>query len=67
VAEASDYFLSEDQLRAVFEEKVLDFVFGQYQPQERPVLVLLGAQPAAGKSQARRRSSNGTRTVSWCR
>ncbi|TCC33875.1 hypothetical protein E0H75_42210 [Kribbella capetownensis] len=51
MAEASDYFLSEDELRTRFEERVIDYVFGPYQPQDRPVLVLVGAQQAAGKSQ----------------
>ena len=52
MAEASDYFLSEAELRTLFEEDVLNFVFGPYQPQSRPVLVLVGAQQAAGKSHA---------------
>ncbi|WP_455355896.1 zeta toxin family protein [Streptomyces sp. SYSU K217416] len=52
MAEASDYFLTEEQLRDRFEERVRDFVFSGYSPQEQPVLVLLGGQPAAGKSQA---------------
>jgi UDP-N-acetylglucosamine kinase len=59
VAEASDYFLTEDELKTRFEERVLEFVFGPYQPQDHPVLVLVGAQQAAGKSfaiaQARQR------------
>jgi len=50
--EASDYFLTEKQLRDRFEERVKDFVFSGYTPQGQPVLVLLGGQPAAGKSQA---------------
>ncbi|MFI9155683.1 zeta toxin family protein [Streptomyces sp. NPDC053367] len=52
MSEARDYFLTEEQLRARFEERVRDFVFHGYAPQEQPVLVLVGAQPAAGKSQA---------------
>ncbi|MEV6357914.1 zeta toxin family protein [Streptomyces hydrogenans] len=48
----SAYFLTEDQLRARFEERVREFVFGGYAPQQTPALVLLGGQPAAGKSQA---------------
>lgn len=52
MAETSDYFLTEEQLRARFEERVRDFVFSGYTPQDQPVLVLVGAQPAAGKSQA---------------
>jgi UDP-N-acetylglucosamine kinase len=52
VAEARDYFLTEKQLRDRFEERVKDFVFSGYTPQDQPVLVLLGGQPAAGKSQA---------------
>lgn len=52
MAEASDYFLTEKELRDRFEERVKDFVFSGYTPQQQPVLVLLGAQPAAGKSQA---------------
>ncbi|MFF5808262.1 zeta toxin family protein [Streptomyces sp. NPDC012746] len=52
MTEASDYFLTEDQLRARFEERVKEFVFSGYEPQDQPVFVLLGGQPAAGKSQA---------------
>lgn len=52
MAKASDYFLTEKQLRDRFEERVRDFVFSGYSPQMEPVLVLLGGQPAAGKSQA---------------
>ncbi|WP_281154702.1 zeta toxin family protein [Streptomyces sp. HYC2] len=52
MAEARDYFLTEEQLRARFEERVRNFVFSGYAPQDQPVLVLVGAQPAAGKSQA---------------
>ncbi|MGA5425184.1 zeta toxin family protein [Streptomyces lavendulocolor] len=29
-----------------------DFIFSRHAPQSTPVVVLLGAQPAAGKSQA---------------
>jgi hypothetical protein len=56
VADASDYFLTEDELKTRFEERVLDYVFGPYQPQHQPVLVLVGAQQAAGKSQAMARA-----------
>ncbi|WP_225828518.1 zeta toxin family protein [Streptomyces naphthomycinicus] len=52
MAEARDYFLTEAQLRARFEERVRDFVFSGHSPRDEPVLVLAGAQPAAGKSQA---------------
>jgi hypothetical protein len=52
VAEASDYFLSEEELRTLFEEDVLDFVFGQYEPQSRPLLVL---SPAARRGRGRTR------------
>ncbi|MGW9256372.1 zeta toxin family protein [Streptomyces albidoflavus] len=52
MAEARDYYLREEELRRHFEEKVRDFVFSGYAPQDRPVLVLVGGQPAAGKSQA---------------
>lgn len=52
MAEASDYFLTEAQLQKRFETRVKDFVFAEYEPQGAPVLVLLGGQPAAGKSQA---------------
>ncbi|MFB8314678.1 zeta toxin family protein [Streptomyces sp. NPDC055961] len=52
MTDPSAYFLTEDQLRARFEERVKEFVFGGYEPQETPALVLLGGQPAAGKSQA---------------
>ncbi|MFF2778849.1 zeta toxin family protein [Streptomyces sp. NPDC058052] len=48
----SVYFLTEEQLRTHLEEQVCEFVFGGYEPQETPALVLLGGQPAAGKSQA---------------
>lgn len=52
MAEARDFFLTEEQLHDRFEERVRDFVFSGHAPQSTPVLVLLGAQPAAGKSQA---------------
>lgn len=52
MAEARDFFLTEKQLRDRFEDRVKEFVFGGYSPQVDPVLVLLGGQPAAGKSQA---------------
>ncbi|GLX41137.1 hypothetical protein Sros01_72100 [Streptomyces roseochromogenus] len=48
----SEFYLSEDELRARFEERVKEFVFGGYQPGTQLTLVLLGGQPAAGKSQA---------------
>ncbi|MEU3017063.1 zeta toxin family protein [Nocardiopsis sp. NPDC007018] len=40
------------ELHAIFEEEVAPFVFRNHQPTEHPELVLLGAQPAAGKSRA---------------
>lgn len=52
MAEARDYFLTGEQLRARFEERVRDFVFSGHSPQDRPVLILGGGQPAAGKSHA---------------
>ncbi|MGW2203220.1 zeta toxin family protein [Streptomyces sp. NPDC001774] len=53
MSDASSYFLTEEQLRARFDERVKEFVFSGYKPQENPAaLVLLGGQPAAGKSQA---------------
>jgi UDP-N-acetylglucosamine kinase len=69
VAEASDYFLTEAELRQRFDERVRDFVFGRYQPQTqpgRPVLVLVGGQQAAGRSQAIARPGSGTATRSSC-
>ncbi|MGA5579469.1 zeta toxin family protein [Streptomyces koyangensis] len=52
MAEARDYYLTEEELRRHFEARVRDFVFSGYARQDRPVLVLVGGQPAAGKSQA---------------
>ncbi|MEW1639062.1 zeta toxin family protein [Streptomyces sp. NPDC093801] len=52
MAEAGDYFLTEKELADLFDERVRDFVFRGYEPQESPPLVLVGGQPAAGKSQA---------------
>ncbi|MGW9370280.1 zeta toxin family protein [Streptomyces xanthophaeus] len=52
MTDPSDFYLSEDALRARFEERVKDFVFGGYQSGTQLTLVLLGGQPAAGKSQA---------------
>lgn len=53
MAEArEDYYLPEEELRRHFDERVRDFVFSGYAPQDRPVLILVGGQPAAGKSQA---------------
>ncbi|MBD3757341.1 MAG: zeta toxin family protein [Microbacterium sp.] len=39
-------------LRRVFEEEARDDLFAGHAPQEQPVLVLLGGQPAAGKTRA---------------
>ncbi|MFF2022972.1 zeta toxin family protein [Streptomyces sp. NPDC058171] len=52
MSDPSAYFLTEEQLRARFDARVKEAVFGSYQPQENPALVLLGGQPAAGKSRA---------------
>ncbi|MFJ8166515.1 zeta toxin family protein [Streptomyces sp. NPDC096136] len=52
MTEPSDYYLGEDALRARFEQRVRQRVFAGFEPQKRPVLVLLGGQPAAGKSMA---------------
>ncbi|MEH0589857.1 zeta toxin family protein [Streptomyces sp. B21-106] len=52
MTDPSTYFLTEEQLRARFDERVREFVFGGFEPQDEPTLVLLGGQPAAGKSQA---------------
>nr|WP_031080311.1 zeta toxin family protein [Streptomyces sp. NRRL S-118] len=52
MAEASDFFLTDKELRDRFDAHVRDFVFSGYARQPEPVLVLLGGQPAAGKSQA---------------
>nr|BAW81988.1 hypothetical protein [Streptomyces lavendulae] len=52
MTDPSSYFLTEQQLQARFDEKVREWVFSDYEPQTEPVLVLLGGQPAAGKSQA---------------
>lgn len=52
MAQPSDYYLTDDQVRTLFEQEVRPFVFGGYSPQARPVLSLFGAQQGAGKSQA---------------
>ncbi|MEU5030034.1 zeta toxin family protein [Streptomyces milbemycinicus] len=55
MVEASDYYLTDKELRDRFEDEkrgVRKFVFSRYTPQDNPVLILLGGQPAAGKSQA---------------
>lgn len=52
MTDPSEFYLPEDELRARFEERVKEFVFGGYQPGTQLTLVLLGGQPAAGKSQA---------------
>ncbi|MFH8574014.1 hypothetical protein [Streptomyces sp. NPDC017993] len=46
MTDPSEFYLTEDQLRERFEERVKDFVFSGYEPQEQPVMVLLGGQPA---------------------
>ncbi|MET9797789.1 zeta toxin family protein [Nocardiopsis alba] len=48
----SRHRVSDGELHAIFEEEVMPFVFRNRHPAERPELVLLGAQPAAGKSKA---------------
>jgi UDP-N-acetylglucosamine kinase len=40
------------ELHTIFKDEVMPFVFRNHRPAERPELVLLGAQPAAGKSKA---------------
>lgn len=52
MTDPGSYFLTEQQLRGYFDEYVRGYVFDDYQPQAKPVLVLLGGQPAAGKSHA---------------
>ncbi|MFD3699629.1 zeta toxin family protein [Streptomyces sp. NPDC058646] len=52
VAQPSDYFLDDEQLRDLFERVVRPAVFDGYTPQTQPVLSLFGAQQGAGKSQA---------------
>ncbi|MFL4496502.1 zeta toxin family protein [Streptomyces sp. VTCC 41912] len=52
MTDPSEFYLTEEQLEERFEQRVKEFVFSGYEPQAQPVLVLLGGQPAAGKSQA---------------
>ncbi|MFJ8627456.1 zeta toxin family protein [Kitasatospora sp. NPDC093550] len=54
VPDPHSYQLTDDELLAAFDCRggVRDFVFGGAAPQAVPRMVLLGAQPAAGKSQA---------------
>lgn len=44
--------VSEEQLKSTFHAQVKGYVFDEAVPSDAPVLVLLGAQPAAGKSRA---------------
>ncbi|GAA3730936.1 hypothetical protein HDA32_005605 [Spinactinospora alkalitolerans] len=46
------YRLSDEALKDRFDEYVRAYVFEEHAPSGSPVLVLLGAQPAAGKSRA---------------
>lgn len=48
----SKHRVSTDELRNIFNEEVAPFVFRNHRPTDHPELVLLGAQPAAGKSKA---------------
>ncbi|MFE9246679.1 zeta toxin family protein [Nocardiopsis sp. NPDC006938] len=48
----STHYLTDVDLKQRFDSRVRDYVFDGYTPGDAPVLVLLGAQPAAGKSQA---------------
>ncbi|WP_159041500.1 hypothetical protein [Streptomyces sp. WM4235] len=52
MAQPSDYFLDDDQLRILFEDAVRPAVLDGYNPQDQPVLSLFGAQQGAGKSQS---------------
>lgn len=52
MAQPGDYYLSESEIAALFEDHVRDFVFSGLAPQPHPVLSLFGAQQGAGKSQA---------------
>ncbi|MFJ5811215.1 hypothetical protein [Streptomyces sp. NPDC093093] len=62
MAQPSDYFLDDDQLRILFEDVVVPAVFDGYTPQAQPVLSLFGGQQGADKSQAiaaRRQEADG--------
>jgi UDP-N-acetylglucosamine kinase len=52
MAQPDDYYLGDDEIAALFEDHVRDFVFSGFAPQPHPVLSLFGAQQGAGKSQA---------------
>ncbi|MFB6784877.1 zeta toxin family protein [Streptomyces sp. NPDC056352] len=52
MTDPAEFYLPEEELAARFEGRVREFVFGGYEPQDQQTLVLLGGQPAAGKSQA---------------
>lgn len=51
----TDYRLSGEELHSRFRGTVSRTVFDDYEPSAEPTLVLLGAQPAAGKSRSRAR------------
>lgn len=48
----SSHHLTDSRLKQRFDSRVRDYVFAGHTPGDTPVLVLLGAQPAAGKSKA---------------
>lgn len=52
--EARDFYLTDEQIESRFDEKVRDYVFADSERSDRPHIVLLGGQPAAGKSNAER-------------
>lgn len=52
MADPDPYELTPGQLRDLFDTQVVDYVFGGRRPGDRPIAILTGAQPAAGKSRA---------------
>ena len=46
--------ISEKQLRNIFEQSIISFVFDGYHKRNTPTTVFLGAQPAAGKTAGQR-------------
>ncbi|OAA27740.1 Zeta toxin [Frankia sp. EI5c] len=52
MADRDPYELPPGQLRERFDRLVVPYVFAGRRPSDRPIAILTGAQPAAGKSQA---------------
>ncbi|MFF9870202.1 hypothetical protein ACF1G0_33305 [Streptomyces sp. NPDC013953] len=67
MVEASDFFLTDEQLRDRFEAQVRDFVFSDYAPQSTRSWCCSVASPQWARARRWRPPNGATPTVDWCR